>query len=252
MISTAGLCVNLNDKPVLRDVALTCARGEILGLIGPNGAGKSTLLKALAGLLAPAGGQILIGDTPLISLQREIRAQTIAYLPQSSAVAWPMSVSDVVSLGRLPHGPLLEPAAVAQAMVRTDVTHLAPLKISQISAGERSRVLLARALAVGAPILLADEPVAALDPFHQLRVMQTLREEAARGGALIVVLHDLALAARFCDRLLALVNGHVAAYGAPQDVLGAGNLAHIFDVTAHSGQHENEPFIVPWRPYTQS
>jgi iron complex transport system ATP-binding protein len=256
-LTADGLCVSLNGHRILTDIALDCAPGRIHGLIGPNGAGKSTLLKALAGLIAPERGELRLGGTPLADIEPAERARRIAYLPQGGDVAWPLSVMQLVTLGRLPHRTLFraqcarDAAAIARALARMDAGAMAALRADRLSAGERARVLLARALAVEAPILLADEPVAALDPLHQLEVMHTLREEAAGGAMVVVVLHDLTLAARFCDRLLLLNHGRIAAAGAPSAVLSADALSSVFGISAYAGSHEGEAFVLPWRAHTR-
>jgi iron complex transport system ATP-binding protein len=251
-LSAEDLTVQLNDKLILDRVSLDCAPGQLHGLIGPNGAGKSTLIKTLAALIPATSGTARLNGETVAGLSARARAQRIAYLPQHGDVAWPITAARLVALGRLPHGenPEKDHAAIARALARCDAEIFSRLRVDHLSAGERARVLLARALAVEAPILLADEPVAALDPLHQLQVMRTLREEAERGAIVIVVLHDLTLAARFCHRLLLLSQGRLAASGTPETVLAADNLAQIFGISAHAGLHDGERFIVPWRPHT--
>lgn len=255
-LSAEALSVRLSGRPVLEEVSFTCSGGSMHGLIGPNGAGKSTLLKALAGLITPDAGTVRVDGVPLPELGLADRARRIAYLPQSGAVAWPISAAQLVALGRMPHRDVFgsaearDAASIARALARTDAVQLAALKADRLSAGERARVLLARALAVEAPILLADEPVAALDPLHQLQVMRTLREEAWNGAAVLVVLHDLTLAARFCSGLLLLDRGRIVASGPPAAVLTAERLGTVFGISAYAGQHQGEAFVLPWQPHT--
>ncbi len=245
--------VDLDRAPVLRGVDIAVASGELVGLIGPNGSGKSTLLRALLGLIRLRNGRVLLGDRELHSLARRERARRIAYLPQHGASHWPLTVERLVALGRLPHqSPWQElsasdRAAIERAMTATDVGHLAGRVISHLSGGERLRVHLARALATEPEVLLADEPVAALDPYHQLQAMELLRSTADRGGAVLVVLHELSLALRYCDRLVLLDQGRMVADGGPAEVLDDTRLADVYQVTALHGRHEGVPYLLPWR-----
>ena len=247
------LAVPVAGRPVLHDICLTASGGTLIGLVGPNGAGKSTLARTIAGLLAPSAGTVMIGVTPITRMPRRDLARTIAYLAQGDAVHWPLGVRETVTLGRTPHfGPLgiastRDRAAVDRAMARAGVADFATRHVGQLSGGERARVLLARALAVEAPILIADEPVGALDPHHALKIMGLLREEAACGALVIAVLHDLALATRFCDRLLLLRQGYLAADGLPHDVLSPDGMARHYAVSSHHGAHDTERFVIPWR-----
>lgn len=247
------LAVPVAGRPVLHDISFTAAGGTLIGLVGPNGAGKSTLARAVAGLIPASSGTIAIDGAPLDRMPRRDLARTIAYLAQGDAVHWPLGVRETVMLGRTPHfGPLgmasaKDRAAASRAMARAGVEPFATRNVRQLSGGERGRVLLARALAVEAPILIADEPVGALDPHHALKIMGLLREEAARGVLVIAVLHDLALATRFCDRLLLLRQGQLAADGLPHDVLSPDGMARHYAVSGHHGAHDTERFVIPWR-----
>jgi iron complex transport system ATP-binding protein len=179
----------------------------------------------------------------LKNCSREWLARSIAYLPQENAVQWPMLVERIVALGRMPHGARDNgAAAIADAMARCDVAQFAARRLNELSAGERARVLLARALATQAPILLVDEPAAHLDPAHQLRLMELLRGEAARDVAVAITLHDLSLASRFCDEIVVLRNGHVAGQGAPSDVLSDATLADVFGIAAK----RLDGNVLPW------
>ena len=247
------LCVPVAGRPVLRDICLTAGGGALIGLVGPNGAGKSTLARAISGLIAASSGTVSIDGTPLPRLSLRTAARTIAYLAQGDAVHWPLGVRETVLLGRTPHIGALgiasahDRAVADHAMERAGVADFATRNVRQLSGGERARVLLARALAVEAPILIVDEPVGALDPHHALRIMGLLREEAARGVLVIAALHDLALATRFCDRLLLLRQGHLVADGLPHDVLSPDGLARHYAVSGHHGAHQTERFVIPWR-----
>ena len=248
-----SVTVELGGRVALDGLDLAAEGGSLVGLIGPNGAGKSTALRALAGLLPRRAGRVEIDGAPIETLAPRALARRLAYLPQGRELGWPMAVERVVGLGRLPHlGPFAGPgpedaAAVARALDRADVAHLARRPAGALSGGERARALLARALAVEAPILLADEPTAALDPFHQLQVMEVLRGAARAGDLVVVVLHDLALAARFCDRLVLLAGGRTLADGPPAEVLDGPRLAEAYGVEALRGEHEAELYVLPWR-----
>lgn len=247
------LCVPVAGKPVLHDVSFAADGGSLIGLVGPNGAGKSTLARTLAGLLTPSAGSVTVDGTSLAAMHRREAARRIAYLAQGDTVHWPLAVEATVALGRTPHfgrfgmASAEDRAAVERAMARADVTGFTDRSVRQLSGGERARVLLSRALAVEAPILIADEPIGALDPHHALRIMGLLREEAERGVLVIAVLHDLALASRFCDRLLVMRQGRIAADGPPHDVLSPEGMERLYAVTGHHGAHEAERFVIPWR-----
>lgn len=243
--------VRYRDRIAVEALSTEIAAGRVVALVGPNGAGKSSLLKALA-CLVPAGGDVRWNGRSLTRLDARERARLVAYLPQSPAAHWPMPVRDVVALGRLPHrgfgarpGPD-DAAAVDGAMRSTDVAGLAGRSVDELSGGEAARVQLARALAVEAPILLVDEPVASLDPYHQLKIMAQLADCAARGALVIAVLHDLALAARFAGLMLLLHDGRLVASGPPRDVLNEESLEKYYRVQPFIAQHDGQPLIVPW------
>jgi len=249
MVRLEQVAVTLGARRVVKDISADLG-GGVIGLIGPNGAGKSTLVRAIAGLI-PSGGAVLIDGAPVTALPLRTRARRIAYLPQGQSVHWPLTVERLVALGRLPHlAPFARPAdgdkqAIERALARTDLLGLRERAMDELSGGERARALLARALAVEAPLLLADEPLAALDPAHQIEVMALLREEAARGATVIAVLHDLTIAARWCDRLLLIDDGRLVADGDPRDVLTADRIGSVYGVSAFIGEAEGQPLIVP-------
>ncbi|MDE2379095.1 ABC transporter ATP-binding protein [Bradyrhizobium sp.] len=251
-LTAQGLNVSLGRRAVLHDVTLELAAGHLVALVGPNGAGKTTLLRALAGLV-PATGHFAVGGQSLSSLSLRERAKRFAYLPQGHIVHWPLASRDIVALGRYPHG-ATDPArlspgdveAVARAMQAADVEEFADRRATELSGGERSRVALARVLAVEAPVILADEPTSSLDPRHQLDVMTTLRKAADGGVLVIVVTHDLGLAARFSDRVLVLSNGRLVSQGKPADALSEQVMAEVFRIAAYRAEHRCETVIVPW------
>ena len=204
LLTARGLGVRLAGRVVLKDVSLALSPGHLVALVGPNGAGKTTLLRALAGLI-PSEGEIEIGGQALSSLPLRERAKRFGYLPQGHVVHWPLPARDIVALGRYPHG-ATDPArlsprdaeAVLRAMQAVDVMEFSDRRVTELSGGERSRVALARALAVEAPVILADEPTASLDPRHQIDVMKNLRATADKGVLVIVVTHDLGLGRAVC------------------------------------------------------
>jgi iron complex transport system ATP-binding protein len=240
---------------VLSDISVAIESGQVTGLVGPNGAGKTTLLRVALGLLDTGTGEVRVLDRPLHEMARDTRARTMAYLPQGADAHWPIEARKLVALGRMPYRAAFAPlsaedsAAVEHALVRCDAVQFATRRMDELSSGERARVLLARALATQAPILLADEPAAHLDPEHQLQLMELLREEAARGAAVIVTLHDLMLASRFCDEIVVLQSGRILSRGKPEDALSDDVLASAFGVTALkvAALAQQQLPIIPWR-----
>ncbi|MGA7673449.1 MAG: ABC transporter ATP-binding protein [Rhizomicrobium sp.] len=233
-----NISLRYGARAALSDVTSRFAAGVVTGIVGPNGAGKTSLLRAVLGFHPLAGGSIRILNKPLAEWPREELARAVAYLPQGGEAKWPMLAEDVVMLGRLPHRAAFaapqaaDRLAVHEALARCDAVAFAGRRMDELSAGERARVLFARALATGAPILLADEPAAFLDPSHQLRLMELLREEARRGAAVAVTLHDLPLAARHCDEIIVLHQGRLAADGPPAAALSDEALARVFGIAA--------------------
>ncbi|WP_419827778.1 ABC transporter ATP-binding protein [Sphingomonas sp.] len=246
-----GLSVALGGRTVLDAIDAEITPGALIGVIGPNGAGKSTLARAMLALVPARAGRVAIDGEDAASLSRASLARCVAYLPQGQLLHWPLTVARLVGLGRLPHlGPLsrigaADAAAIERAMARTDVAHLRDRLATELSGGERARALLARALAVEAPALIADEPLASLDPGHRIEVMELLAAEARGGALVIVVLHDLTMAARYCDRLLLLDGGRLVADGAPADVLDAERLANVYGIRAAIDLSGGRPLVVP-------
>lgn len=252
-ITTEALHVAIGPRAVLHGVSASLTAGKLVGIIGPNGAGKSTLVRAMLGLVPAASGQVMLDDCAVSTIPRVQMARCIAYLPQGQTLHWPLSVERLVALGRLPH---LAPfsrladedrAAVERAMTRADVQHLRHRDATHLSGGERARALLARALAVEARALIVDEPLGALDPGHQMEVMELLRRQADGGALVIAVLHDLSMATRFCDRVLLMDEGRLVADGTPLDVLTAPRIASVYRMSVWTGEVEGQRAIVPLR-----
>lgn len=251
MLALDQISVILGQRTVVKSLSLTLHRGELLGLIGPNGAGKSSLIQAIA-QLRPYQGQMRWHEQPLEQMPPLTRARAIAYLSQGDSIHWPLRVDDLVALGRHPYrgsGQLrpVDRQAIDVALQMTDTATLRQRRVTELSGGERARVRLARVLAVGAPLILADEPVAALDPYHQLNIMALLRTQTRNGISTIVVLHDLTLASRFCDRLLLLHQGQMVACGTAAEVLNAQNLQNVYGIQALIGEQDGQPYVVPWQ-----
>jgi iron complex transport system ATP-binding protein len=252
-LAVRGLVSRRAHAVVLDGINLAFDAGQVTAIVGPNGAGKTTLLRHLAGLDVPAAGQVELRGEPLASLAPAIRAASIAYLPQAASAYWPLRARDLVALGRLPHGANLsrplriqDVEAIQRALERVDGVGLADRPIDTMSQGERARMVMARALATEAAVFLADEPVASLDPAYALEAMSILRTEAARGACVIVVLHDLGLAARFADRIVVLANHKVAADGPPASALAARVIEAAYGVTFRHLIVDGIPQPVAW------
>ena len=249
LLRARALTVRRGPRAVVAGVDFALRRGELVALLGPNGAGKTTLLRALAGLAAHEGALEWDG-APISVMGRAARARAVAYLAQGGETAWALPARDIVALGRMPHGaraPLVgaDAAAVERAMAAADVGAFADRPASQLSGGERARVLLARALAVEAGLLLADEPVAALDPGHQLAVMETLAGVARAGRAVLVVTHDVGLALRYCSRALLMRDGALVADLSADEALESGALERCFGVSFAAASVEGLRLVVP-------
>ncbi len=242
--------VTLGTRPVLDGVSLSVSAGEMVAVIGPNGAGKSTLLRSLAGLITPNSGSVRVDGRSLAGLPRAQLARAIAYLPQDRTVHWPLTVDTIVGLGRIPYGSrpgalgARDKTAVQSAIAALDLVGLAERPATELSGGELARVLLARALAQEAEILLADEPTAGLDPAHQLALFDKLRAMTGEDKAVVIALHDLSHAARFCDRIVVLKQGRVLADGTPATVLTSELLASVYGIRARLVHIDGMPLVI--------
>jgi iron complex transport system ATP-binding protein len=253
-LAAQAVSVELKGRRVLESVSVALGEGRITGLIGHNGAGKSTLLKTLAGLLKPSQGAVTLDGQPLADIARRLAGRRIAYLPQDRIVHWGISVRAVAALGRLPHGSTAasvgaaDREAVAAALAAMDLAAIADRPIDQVSGGERARALFARALAQEAPVILADEPTAGLDPAHALELFAILQKLAMEGRTIAIALHDLSMAARFCHDIVLLHSGRVEGAGPTAEVLSAERISRAFSVHMRLGQFDNIPIVVPIAP----
>lgn len=235
-LSVSELTVSLGRRQVLHGIDAVLRPGKVTAILGPNGSGKSTLVRTLAGLLDPDAGKVKLGGTLLARLEPRERARRIGYLPQEATVHWDLRVADLIALGRLPHrAPFAglsgeDHAAIDAAIEVTGVRPLADRLVTQLSGGERARVLLARVLAGRPQWLLADEPLASLDPVHQLDLLDRLRALAAGGMGVVIVLHDLVQAARAADDVLLLRDGRSVAFGPAASALAHQPLREAFGV----------------------
>ena len=236
-----------SGRAVLKGVSLSVAPGEMVGVLGPNGAGKTTLLRAGLGLLPLQQGQVMLAGRPVTDLKPTERARAAGYLPQERRVGWNLAAQRIVELGApdLPEG---QAQALASAcLARVGLAGFEGRGVLDLSGGERARVLLARLLATRAPLLVADEPTAGLDPDAQFLALDLLAQEAARGAAVALTLHDLPLAARVCSRLIVLHEGAVAADGPPRAVLTPATLRTVFGLDGAFIDTEDGPVLVTRR-----
>ncbi len=234
--------LNLSVNRRLFDISLNLQQGEVVGLIGPNGAGKSTLLNALAGL-SEISGNIELGGQDIAHLDNTDKARRIALQPQFIESAWALSVHDIVSMGRLPWGDN-DQEIIHRVMRQSNIEQFAQRRVNQLSGGERARVWLARVLANQPEVLLVDEPVANLDIHYQKDVMQILADYARSGHGVIIAIHDLSLAARYCDRLCLLHQGRQARTGSVEAVLNRQVLSTVFDVDVYVDLANSPPVVL--------
>lgn len=240
LLTLNGLSASRNGKPVLTGIDLTINKGEFVGLLGPNGAGKTTLLRAALGLLPYQG------NSSLGALSPDDLARTAAFMPQGRDIAWPVPVEHLVGLGRTPYRDhRARHPAVERALNALELQSLRHRSATQLSGGEQARVLIARMLTQEAPLMIADEPIAGLDPAAQIKVMTTFAQLADKGQAVLASLHDLGLAARHCSRLILLSEGRIAADGPPTKVLTPDRIAKVFGITAFFASTAQGPVFQP-------
>jgi len=247
-----GLSLSRGKRTVVRDVSLSVVPGELVALVGPNGAGKTSLIQAVCGLLKPDAGRVWLEGADLTTLGPRDRAGVLAYLPQDGTVAWNLPAIEVVALGA---GFLQTDGARARAMTALEEVEagaLADRGVAELSGGERARVLLARVLASDAGLILADEPVAGLDPEGQLLVLERLKARAGAGQTVMASLHDLSLAARFADRVIVMDQGEIRADAAPAQALSPAILREVFGLTGRWLDGEDGPVLSLRRPYSAS
>lgn len=242
IIHANKLSWRINQTDILKDINLSIESGEILGIIGPNGAGKSSLLKLLARINTPQSGALQLFDKPFTEIEPRSFAKKVAYLEQNAPVNWPLRVEKIIELGRSPHQHSYaklnsdDRAAIAKAVDATGIKHLLGRVISSLSQGEKMLVALTRIFSLEPRIILADEPTAALDPYHQLLIMDLLQQHARTHNdqGVVVVLHDLSLAARFCDKILLMHEGTIVASGTIDSVLSEENLREFYKINCYS------------------
>ena len=236
-----NICVTADGAVLVDDASFTLEPGAFAALLGPNGAGKTSLLRAALGLASPASGASYLGADSVAEMAPVERARRVAYLPQSRPMAWPLAVRDVVRLGRFAHGvpgqgsgggAAADDAAVARALDACALDALAERSADTLSGGEAARMHLARAFAAETPLLVADEPTAALDPAHQHAVMALLKDFTRKGGGALAVLHDVDLAAQYCDRLIWMKAGRIVADGSVKETLSTERMTSIYGVEA--------------------
>jgi iron complex transport system ATP-binding protein len=238
LLTVTDASLVIKGAPLLDHASLTLSPGELVVLLGPNGAGKTSLLRVALGLVRAVSGTAMLGDLHTSRLQPDERARAVTYLPQMRELAWPITVRDVVALGRYAFGASparlgdADAAAVEIALAACDLAELAHRPTDSLSGGELARVHIARALASGAPMMVADEPVASLDPRHQHGVMRLIRRFVDTGGGALVVLHDLDLAALYADRLVWMGAGRTLAEGTVRETMTADRIEALYGVRA--------------------
>ncbi|GAA1530886.1 ABC transporter ATP-binding protein [Brevibacterium picturae] len=239
-VDIASLSVHLGGRPVVSEVTLSVPSGTVLGLLGPNGSGKSTLLRAVAGIAPPPPGHVRYDGTDLTAVRKKELARRVAVMAQEHSEEFEIPVIDLVLLGRIPHGKGFgrdsahDLAIAHDSLARAGAGHLADRPFSALSGGERQRVLFARALTQDTPVLVLDEPTNHLDIAHQLELLDLVR---ATDRTVLLALHDLNLAARSCDALGILKDGHLVCYGPPDEILDTGLIRSVFDVESTSVDH---------------
>ena len=251
ILKVSGLNLTIDSAHIINNASLEIETGQIIGLIGPNGAGKSMLLKSILGLNEEAQGVVTIDDQDINTISLKAKAKFISYAAQGAPVHWPLAVGHLVSLGRIPH---LSPwqttteedqQLTLNAMKMTEVDHLSMRTTTSLSGGERARAMLARAIVTGSDFLFADEPIEALDPYHQIQIMDILKNLAKKGKGVLVVIHDLNVAQQYCDQLILMDKGKIIKKDIPINVLTDEILRETYNIKATRLKTNDQNIIVP-------
>lgn len=251
ILKVSGLNLTIDSAHIINNASLEIETGQIIGLIGPNGAGKSMLLKSILGLNEEAQGAVTIDDQDINTISLKEKAKFISYAAQGAPVHWPLAVGHLVSLGRIPH---LSPwqttteedqQLTLNAMKMTEVDHLSMRTTTSLSGGERARAMLARAIVTGSDFLFADEPIEALDPYHQIQIMDILKNLAKKGKGVLVVIHDLNVAQQYCDQLILMDKGKIIKKDIPINVLTDEILRETYNIKATRLKTNDQNIIVP-------
>ncbi len=249
LLQGENICLSSGAATLVDHVQLQIAAGELVVILGPNGSGKTSLLRCLAGVVTPQSGSILMQGENIATYDAAMRARALSYLPQSRPVLWPNRVEDIVALGRYPYGGGMgqmgaqDQAIIAHCLAQCELSELRHRTMTSLSGGEQARVHMARIFAAQTPLILADEPITALDPRHQFKIMDLLAAYVAQGGAALIVLHDVALAARYASRLIWLKQGRVVADGPVSQTLSAPILKDVYDMEARVSLSSTPPEV---------
>lgn len=250
-LRATDVTIRIGEATLLDGVSLDVAAGELVALVGPNGAGKSTLLQALAGDSTPSAGSVTVDGVAVSGIKPKLLARQRAVMLQQQALAFGFQVHEYVAMGRAPwhgtDGEERDREVIAEAMRRTDISHLASRTFQTLSGGEQARASFSRVLAQETAVLLLDEPTAALDIRHQEQLLMLARAAADAGAAVVVVLHDLSLAAAWSDRICVLAQGRLRAQGAPREVLRADLLGEVYEHPVDVIEHNGRLLVVPVR-----
>ena len=254
LLEARRLVFSHTERPFIADLSLAVEAGCVIGIAGPNGAGKTTLMNLMAGLLRPVAGEVLLTGRPLEAIRRKAIARKMALIPPEAPAPFAYTVRDVVEMGRYPHLDAFRPlgaadrAAVGEAIRRTGLNGFEEKSYNRLSSGERQRVVIARALAQTPRVLLMDEPTVHLDIRYQVEIHELMRAMAGEAGlAILVITHDLNLAARYCDRIVLMAEGRILRSGAPVEVLETNLLEHVYHtpLDVHPHPRTGRPTVWP-------